>query len=95
VWVTQSEENFFKYQEVYEKNLAGICTFGWLTASIASYKSYDKEGYMENLPSDVIWREQPLHPIIQIHESDHQLYHDQQNGLTWQKAIEIAHEMMH
>lgn len=59
------------------------------------YKSLDKDGYIESLPCDVQGREEGTRPIIYLHRSAHELYKDQEKGILWDKAVEIAQLCMH
>ena len=95
VWVSQSEENFMSYQNSFGADQSGNTTFGWLVANVAYYSTNDSNGFYETLKCDVHWREKGKRPYITLHEVKHELFEDQQNGISWNKAIEIAQIVMH
>lgn len=90
VWVTQSEENFYRYVETYDADQSGIVTFAWLTVVMPYYGRIPPPDPLENLACDMHWGGKGQRPKIVLHETDHPLYHDQCNGISWEKAVEIA-----
>ena len=95
IWVTQSEENFFRYQETYDDDQTGDGGFGWLPVTMPGYHiAGDAESY-EMLGSDVYWQKQGERPIVVPHACDHPLYHDVKNGISRERAEELAALAMH
>lgn len=90
VWVTQSEENFWRYVETFNRDQSDITTFGWLTVRMPHYNRSASDDYLENLGCNVHWGVAGQRPKIVLHECDHPLYHDQQNGISWNEAIRVA-----
>jgi hypothetical protein len=90
VWVSQSKESFDRYVDTYESDQSGDGSFGWLTVSMPGYA----EDIFVHLPVDVFWG--PERPEIKIHDDqDHPLAVDQRNGISWDKAVELAVTVMH
>ena len=89
VWVSQSEENFNFYAEHFDEDLLGRETFGWLSTQLPIYED------TVNLKTIVQFQNENMRPKIYIQECDHQLSHDFHNGITSEKAIEMANEIMH
>lgn len=94
VWVTQSEENFFKYFDSYSADQTGEVTFGWLPVTMLSYRREKPGEPTEWLACDVQWQPEGQRPMIVLHEVDHPLYLDQRDGISWDRAIEIAQIQM-
>lgn len=98
VWVSQSEESFRRYVDTYDEDQSGDGSFGWLPVTMPGYDRTadrpDADGF-ECLGCDVTWRSPGQRPTLTLHENDHPLYHDQVNGISWDRAIELARLMMH
>lgn len=94
VWVTQSKESFFRYLETYEEDQSDEVSFGWLPVTMAYYREFNPGNFRDSLACDVNWGAGGQRPTILLHECDHPLYFDQANGISWDKAIEIAQECM-
>ncbi len=89
VWVSQKEENFRTYLENFESPDIGPF-FGWLCTRI---KHYDEEPLL--LKTMAYFLGGGLRPAIEVHESEtHQLAIDQREGITLERAWEIAHFYM-
>lgn len=95
VWVTQSEENYNRYVDTFSEDQRGETHFAWLPVDLPYYKRTNAGDNVEHLKSDVEWGKASQRPTVQIHECDHPLYLDQRDGISWDKAIEIARQMMH
>jgi len=96
VWQSQSEDNFFKYQDAYQSDeRAGNETSSWHTPRVPEYRTEDKNGYLTNLPSTLKWQAPPQRPLVFINECDHHLYRDQKNGISRKKALKIAADCYH
>jgi len=95
VWVSQSKENFDRYYETYDEDQSGDGSFGWLSINLPSYNLKPPGQPLDNLACDVEWLLSGDRPKIWLHECDHQLYIDQRDGISWERAIEIAKIAMH
>ncbi len=95
VWVSQSEDNFMTYQETFGTDQSAVITFGWLTINLPYYLTRDSKGFIENLKCDVHWAIKGQRPHIIIHEIEHELFTDQNQYISWDKAIKIAQLAMH
>jgi hypothetical protein len=95
VWVTQSEDSFMKYLETFDHDQSGTSSFGWLPVAWAAYKRTRPGEYLENLRCSVHWQKKGKRPLIEVQECDHPLYFDQRDGISWDRAIEIARTVMH
>ena len=94
VWVTQSKESFRRYLEGVGTDERGEVSFGWLPVVMFFY-TRDASGMpLENLACDVLWQDKGLRPKILLHESDHVLARDQKNGISWERAVDIAQQQM-
>jgi hypothetical protein len=91
VWMSQSKESFSRYIDTFSQNQEGDGSFGWLEVPITYYKAQVPN--TTNLAADVVWGNE--RPKVILHECDHPLYIDQHNGISWDKAIEIATPLMH
>lgn len=92
VWVSQSEQSFFRYLETYEEDQRNEVSFGWLPVTMTYYRDFDSEEFSGSLACDVHWGPKGWRPTVTLHECDHPLYLDQANGINWDKAIMIAQE---
>src|SRR5262249_46724088 len=84
-WVSQKRENFLAYESEPESTEIGPF-FGWLCTRIAYYP-------VETLALKVManFRGHGLRPFIELEPTDHPLAVDQRDGITLEKAWEIAH----
>jgi hypothetical protein len=90
LWVTQSKEDFYRYYETMtEEDQIGEVTFGWLAVTMPYYRRTSDDEFLELLACDVIWQF-GARPKILLHKSDHPLYRDQRDGISWKKAVKIA-----
>ena len=94
LWVSQSKDSFIRYLETYEQDQSDEVSFGWLPVTMVYYREFDSEDFSGSLACDVNWGPAGQRPTIMLHECDHPLYLDQANGISWDKAIEIAQECM-
>jgi hypothetical protein len=94
VWVTQSEDSFFKHVGSYGADQSGEISFGWLPVTMPPYQRNRLGDPIESLACDVLWQSKGQRPVIVLHESDHPLYLDQRDGISWDRAVEIARNQM-
>ena len=85
VWVTQKKENFQTYLEHFDSDQIGPF-FGWLSTRLSYYKE----------PTVILktmahFQSGNQRPRIEVEPSEHQLSIDQQQGITLEKAWEMAH----
>lgn len=88
VWVSQKEENFYKYVENSDSEEIGPF-FGWLSTNIEFY-----EEETLSLKTMAHFRGNGLRPKIEVEPTNHPLAVDQQNGITLEKAWKIVHFYM-
>lgn len=88
VWTTQSEKNFRDYAETFP-NSPERQTFGYFSNRLPGYP--DTLG----LHCHVHWRPGKERPWVEIAPTDHQLYRDWHEGISWERAIELAAPVMH
>ncbi|SHM88137.1 DUF2199 domain-containing protein [Roseibium suaedae] len=92
VWVSQSKESFDRYVDTYETDQSGDVSFGWLNVRMPGYTANDAEPVY--LAVDVHWG--PDRPELVFHQHEnHQLAIDQREGISWDKAVELATLLQH
>lgn len=92
VWVSQSKESFDRYVDTFTQDQTGDGSFGWLAVCLPGYHTPGEE--MVNLPVDVEWTEQ--RPQVRIHDDQtHPLAVDQREGVSWERALELASHLSH
>jgi hypothetical protein len=89
VWVSLSEKNYIQYVEMYDEPDPSDCYFGWFCNYLPFYES------TYALKTQVHPRTNGDRPYIELQECDHQLAIDFHNGITIEKAQEIAESVMH
>lgn len=89
VWVSLSKANFDRYVETCDSPDINDCYFGWL----CNYFPYYEKTYA--LKTQVHPRPGGIRPYIELEESDHPLCVDFHQGLSIEKAQEIAEISMH
>ena len=89
VWVSLSKESFDRYVETYESPDVNDQYFGWLCNSLPYYP--------ETFPikTQVHPRIGKARPYIELEECTHPLALDYHNGITIERAQEIAEVAMH
>lgn len=90
VWTSISEENFCLRVELWESKdrINQEPYFGWMQTNVPTY------GETLSLRSIAIEQGLDLIPEIKIIEENHPLTLDQENGITFEKAISIVNEIM-
>lgn len=90
VWTSISAEKFSKRLNLWEdkSRIKEEPYFGWLQTLIATY------GDTLNIKTIAVEQEVGLIPEIKSIEEGHRLTIDQENGITYKKAVEIVDEIM-
>jgi hypothetical protein len=91
VWASLSERSFEQVLELWDDpGRANVPPyFGWLSNWIAGYPD------TRNLPSDVVMTEPDLRPSIELHEGDHPLVREQQQGISMDRLLELIGQRLH
>ncbi len=96
IWVTQSQESFNNYVETYNLDQSDKSSFGWLPVDMKVYLDADTPTNIQHLKSEVRWGTAGQRPTVHIHDDeDHPLARDQRDGISWDRAIELAGRMLH
>lgn len=95
VWVSQSRESFDRYKATIGTDQGGQGSFGWLFVTMPGYAGPSTGSEFEALACDVRWRSSNLRPLVVPHRCDHRLYADFAQGISWQRATELAQLAMH
>jgi hypothetical protein len=85
VWVSQKEENFRRYLDHFDTAEIGPY-FGWLSNEIACYDESTIK-----LKTMAHFRGRGLRPAIVLEPTHHPLAVDQREGISLERAWEIAH----
>ncbi len=87
VWSSLSEESFARAHELWETagREAEPPYFGWLSNPIPGYER------TLNLALGVHTQPVGTKPLLRLKEQDHPLYRDQVEGISWDRACELAH----
>lgn len=89
VWATQSAENFKLYEETFNDTPERE-TFGYFANRLPVYPE------TLSLRLYVRWRAGgKSRPLLEPWECDHPLYRDWRDGISWDRAVEIATAAMH
>ena len=94
VWVSQSEKSFDRYLETYDQDQSGDGSFGWLAVTMRPYQRSPVEP-LEYLECNVEWGPPGKRPQVLLKPCDHPLFVDQRDGISWDRAIEIAQIALH
>jgi hypothetical protein len=89
VWVSLSQKNFDRYVETYDHPDTSESYFGWL----CNYFPYYKKTYA--LKTCVHPREAGERPFVVLEKTDHPLSVDFHEGISVNRAQEIAETAMH
>lgn len=95
VWVSQSQESFRRYVETFDRDQTGDLSFGWLDVTMPGYADPSDDGERAMLACDVHWRGAGDRPLIMPQECDHVLYRDCVQGISSERAVELAQMTMH
>lgn len=89
VWVSLSEQNFQRYTDTYDAPHPSDSYFGWF----CSYLPYYERTYA--LKTEVRPRADGLRPFLELEETNHPLSVDFHQGISPERAQEIAEAVMH
>lgn len=89
VWVSLSRDNFLRYRDIYDEPIQEGEYFGWFNNRLPYYPD------TINIKTSVHLRSGGIRPWIEPEPTDHPLSRDYHNGISWEKAIEIAQIAMH
>jgi hypothetical protein len=92
VWVSLSKNSFDRYAETYDAPVAGESFFGWVCNNISCYPTSVPRA------ADVIVQPGRERPKLFLHQSDDeqdQLVIDQRDGISVDRARELAEKAMH
>lgn len=95
VWVSVSEKSFRDYVATYNDDQTGKGCYGALTVAMPYYRRNQPGTPYETIPCNVNWGSVGKRPEITLQECDHPLYQDQQAGISWDKATDIARLVLH
>ena len=88
VWVSQSESNYRAYESAFP-DTPERTTFGYFSNRLPGYS--DTLG----LHAQAHWQLGRERPWIEIQVSDHPLYRDTVQGISWERAVELAVPVIH
>lgn len=89
VWVSLSRDSYEHYVESWDDPDPERGYFGWLCNQLPFYEP------THALAVDVLPQPEGKRPLLSLHETDHELYHDFMQGITVEKAQHIAELAMH
>ena len=85
VWVSQKKEHFLEYVNHWDSSEIGPF-FGWLCTRLACYK---EDTFL--LKTKAHFRGKEVRPLIELEPTEHPLSVAQRQGMSLDKAWEIAH----
>lgn len=95
VWVSQSEESFWRYVDTFDQDQSGDGSFGWLSVTMPGYRRTGPGEPLEAIPCDVEWQGKGDRPLVFPQEEDHPLAKDMAHGISVERAAELAVLTMH
>ena len=95
VWVTQSRSAFERYIDTFTDDQSHDGSFGWLAVIMPGYRRHGADEPLELLGCNVHWQKPGHRPKLSLHESDHPLYRDQKNGISFLRAAWFARLVLH
>jgi hypothetical protein len=88
LWVSQSQENFDLYRREADAH-AGHRSFGYLANRLPLYPD------TVNLSTMAVWQSEGRRPLIEIEPSDHPLFADSVEGVSFERAVKFAELVLH
>lgn len=89
VWISVSKENFQKYYENYNSKNYQDTYMGWFSNRLPYYPDTLDLKSRANIKSD------GRRPLIDLEPTEHPLSIDSYNGISWERAAEIAQVALH
>ena len=92
IWVSASEASFHRYLDSYDKPPEDTIFFGWLSNLIGVYPT------QKSRPADVHIQTDGTRPRVVLHQSadaDDALVRDQQEGISRERAQQLAEQCLH
>jgi len=89
VWISVSETNFLNYQENFDSKDYEDTYFGWFCNILPFYPE------TLHLKTNAFIESGGQRPKIDLELSEHPLTIDYNNGISWERAVEIAQVAMH
>ena len=90
VWSTLSKENFLRYRQHYDEDMADWPPmFGYLSNKLPDYPD------TLNLHVSVRPQEKGARPHLTLNHTDHLLYLEQQNGIALDKVLRLVEPYLH
>jgi hypothetical protein len=91
VWSSLSRRSFDRVVELWDEpaRVAEPPYFGWLSNSLPGYPE------TVSLPLDVITEELDKRPTLRLHDGDHPLIREQQQGMTRERLLELTELNLH
>ncbi len=91
VWVSLSEASFARYSELFEDDdrVPGEAFFGWLCNALPEYPD------TMFLKTRLHVRAYPSRPSVELEPTDHPLAVDQREGISRERAVELAERLLH
>ncbi|HEV8391635.1 MAG TPA: DUF2199 domain-containing protein [Dongiaceae bacterium] len=88
LWVTQSAENFRDYVKTFPDSPERQ-TFGYLANRLPFYPE------TVDMHANVHWQPGTRRPLVELKPVDHPLFRDWSEGITWERATELAAPAFH
>lgn len=91
VWVSVSEESFWRATELWEQEgrESEMPYFGWLSTALPTYPE------TVSMKSRLRTRPVGLRPLVELLPSEHPLSREQQEGISYERVREIADAVLH
>ncbi len=89
VWASLSETNFHCYADTFESAVQECSYFGWFSNRLPYYPD------TLSLKTQVHLQSERDRPKIELEPTDHPLAVDFRDGISWDRAVEIAEVAMH
>jgi len=89
VWLSVSERNFEEYREHFKDDGYQARYVGWISNMLPCYPNT-----LEVIGAAVL-QSGNQRPMIELEPTDHPLFDDYRDGVSWEKAIDIVQVVMH
>ncbi len=89
VWISQSEESFQRYVKTYDQDQSGDGSTGWLEVTMPGYAKDGEATAVLGCYAE--WGDASRIPMItKLFDTDHPIQRDMKDGITWDRAVELA-----